>query len=236
MGAGFGNKNQGFDFDLIAALLAKRTGRPVRVEFTRHEDFIAIHGRWSTQQHYRIGYKKDGTLTAIHLKCYSNMGAYLRSSGGVQGPTNYYAPNIKSEVYRVHTNRAVSANFRGPAGPQGVFAIDSAMDDIAYKLGMDPVEFRAKNAVKDLWNNKIPLTNNGLRECLQKGAEAIGWAEKRKLYDEFGMAGLQAGFDAGRARAYEEWAGRARPEARHVDVVVGVIRKAEDVAIVLRDP
>lgn len=182
MGGGFGNKSQGFDYDLTAALFAKRTGRPVRVELTRHEDFIAIHGRWSTQQHYRIGYKKDGTLTAIHLKCYSNMGAYLRSSGGVQGPTNYYAPNIKSEVYRVHSNRAVSANFRGPPGPQGVFAVDSAMDDIAARLGIDPVEFRVKNAIKDLWNNKTPLTNNGLRDCLQRGAEAMGWAQKRQEY------------------------------------------------------
>ena len=182
MGAGFGNKNQAYDFDLTAVLLAQRTGRPVRVEFTRHEDFIAVHGRWSTEQHYRIGYKKDGTLTAIHLKAYSNMGAYLRSSGGINGPLTYAVPNIKSEVYRFHTNRGVSANYRGPSGPQGAFAIESSIDDIAERLGIDPVEFRMKNAVDQLWQNKLKLTSNGLRDCLRRGAEAIRWTEKRKEY------------------------------------------------------
>ena len=182
MGAGFGNKNQGFDFDLMAALLARRTRRPVRLEFTRHEDFIAVHGRWSTQQHYRIGYKKDGTITAIDLKAYSNMGAYLRSSGGVAGPPNYATPNIRSEIYRVHTNTSCGANYRAPAGPQGAFGTESAMDEIAARLQIDPVEFRLKNVVKELWQNKIPLTSNGLADCLRQGAQAFGWAEKRRQY------------------------------------------------------
>jgi len=181
MGGGFGNKNQGYDFDLMAALLARQTRKPVRVEFTRHEDFIAVHGRWATQQHYRIGYNQDGTITAIHLKGYSNMGAYLRSNGGVSGPQNYAAPNIRSEVYRVISNTSVGANYRGPSGPQGAFAIESAMDDIAERLGMDPVEFRLKNVVKDRWGNRT-LTSNGLAECIRRGAEAIGWVEKRREY------------------------------------------------------
>jgi xanthine dehydrogenase molybdenum-binding subunit len=182
MGGGFGNKNQGYDFDLIAALLARQTRRPVRVEFTRHEDFMAVHGRWATRQHYRIGYKKDGTLTAIDLKATSNMGAYLRSSGGIDGPRNYVSPNIRSEVTRVHTNATPSANYRGPAGPQGVFAIESAMDDIAARLGMDPVEFRLRNAVRDIWSNKTPISSNGLPDCIRRGAEVFGWAEKRREY------------------------------------------------------
>ncbi|MBI4442014.1 MAG: xanthine dehydrogenase family protein molybdopterin-binding subunit [Acidobacteria bacterium] len=182
MGGGFGNKNQGFDFDLMAALLAQKTGRPVRLEFTRQEDFIAVHGRWSTKQHYRIGYKKDGTVTAIHLKGYSGMGAYLRSSGGINGWQNYAAPNIRSEISRVYTNASCGANYRAPAGPQGAFGIESAMDEIAERLQMDPVEFRLKNIVKDLWSNRTPLSSNGLAECLRRGAEAIAWAEKRRQY------------------------------------------------------
>ncbi len=181
MGGGFGNKNQGYDFDLMAALLARRTGRPVRLEFTRREDFIAVHGRWPTRQHYRIGYKKDGTVTAIHLKGYSNMGAYLRSSGGIAGLLVYAAPNVRSEVERVYTNTSPSANYRAPAYPQGFFGLESAMDEIAERLQMDPLEFRIKNAVR-LWRNKVPLSSSGLLECLHRGAEVFGWAEKRRQY------------------------------------------------------
>jgi len=181
MGGGFGNKNQGYDFDLMAALLAKRTGRPVRLEFTRPEDFIAVHGRWPTRQHYRIGVKNDGTLTAIHLKAYSGIGAYARGSGGINGPQAYAVPNVRTEISRVYTNTSCGANYRAPAGPQGAFAIESAMDEIAARLKMDPVEFRNKNAVTDYWG-KSPLSSNGLRECLRQGAEAIGWASKRQQY------------------------------------------------------
>ncbi|OFV96442.1 MAG: hypothetical protein A3H28_01910 [Acidobacteria bacterium RIFCSPLOWO2_02_FULL_61_28] len=181
MGGGFGNKNQGYDFDLMAALLARETRRPVRVEMNRHEDFVAVHGRWATQQHYRIGYKNDGTITAIHLKAHSNMGAYLRSSGGLNGLPLYPVPNIKSEIYRVHTNTSCGANYRAPAGPQGAFGMESAVDEIAERIGMDPVEFRLKHTVKDRWN-RLPLTSNGLPDCLRQGAEAFGWTEKRRQY------------------------------------------------------
>lgn len=182
MGGGFGNKNQSYDFDLLAALLAKRTRRPVRVEFNRHEDFIAVHGRWATEQQYRIGYKNDGSLTAIHLTGRSNMGAYLRSSGNLNGPAVYACPHIKAEVTRVYTNTSCSANYRAPAGPQGAFGIESAMDEIAERLGLDPIEFRRKNAVQDRWSNGRPLTSNRLEACLTQGAQAFGWAEKRRQY------------------------------------------------------
>src|SRR5262249_4800972 len=78
-GGGFGNKNQNQDFDLMAAFLAKQTGRPVKLEYTRHDDFISQHGRWSTDTEYRMGAKADGTLTAIDFRGVSNMGAYMKS-------------------------------------------------------------------------------------------------------------------------------------------------------------
>jgi len=66
-GGGFGNKNQNHDFDLMAAFLAKQTGRAVKIEYTRHDDFIGVHGRWSTEIDYRMGARADGTLTAIDM-------------------------------------------------------------------------------------------------------------------------------------------------------------------------
>ena len=132
MGGGFGNKNQCHDFDLIAAVLAKETSRPVKLELTRHEDFLAVHGRWPTRQHYKVGVKRDGMLQAIQLRGYSGMGPYRKSSGGISGIELFRCPNVHREVSPVYTNMAVSANFRGPAYPQGVWGIESVMDQIAH--------------------------------------------------------------------------------------------------------
>lgn len=182
MGGGFGNKNQAYDFDLMAALLSKQTGRPVRVEFNRHEDFVAVHGRWPTLQHYRIGVKKDGTLTAMHLKGYSGMGAYLRSSGDLASVEIYGTPNVKKEVYRVYTNVSCSANYRAPAFPQSFFAMESALDEIAGKLNIDPLEFRLKNLPTAWGERRLQFSSNGLEQCIRQGAAAFGWTEKRQQY------------------------------------------------------
>ena len=180
MGGGFGQKNQACDFDLMAALLARQTGRPVRVELTRKEDFIAVHGRWSTQQHYRIGVKKDGAITAIQFRGYSGMGGYLRTpNGGISGGL-YSSPHSRSEVSRIHMNTSVGGHFRAPDGPQGLFAIESAMDDIAQQLQMDPLEFRLKNLGRYAEGGDRAFSSNGLLECIKQGAAALRWAEKRE--------------------------------------------------------
>lgn len=177
MGGGFGNKNQNHDFDLMAAVLSKRAGVPVKLEFTRKEDFISVHGRWPTKQYYKVGVKNDGTLTAIQFRGYSNMGPYRKGQGDIAGIENYQCPNIDKTTYMVYTNMAVSANLRGPAYPQGVFAIESLMDDIAYKLNMDPIEFRLKNMTRK-FRDEVPYTSYGLEDCVRKGAEAFDWKKR----------------------------------------------------------
>ena len=177
MGGGFGNKNQCQDSDLIAAELAKTAGRPVKLELTRKEDFIAVHGRWPTSQYYKIGVKKDGTLQAIELRGYSSMGPYRKSSGDVAGIDFYSCPNIKKEVYPAYTNTAVGANFRGPPYPQGVFGLGSMMDTIAHDLEIDPVEFHLKNFTQQ-FQDKTPYTSSGLAECIRQGAEVFEWSKR----------------------------------------------------------
>ena len=174
MGGGFGNKNQCHDSDLIAAMLAKRAGAPVKLEFTRKEDYISVHGRWPTKQYYKVGVKNDGTLTAIQFRGYSGMGPYRKSSGDIAGTEMYACPNVEKLVYPVLTNMAVSANFRGPAYPQGVFGIESLMDHIAYTLKMDPVEFRVQNMTRK-YHDQVPYTSFGLEDCVLRGAEAFEW-------------------------------------------------------------
>jgi xanthine dehydrogenase YagR molybdenum-binding subunit len=179
MGGGFGNKNQAHDFDLIAALLSKQAGAPVKVEFTRKEDFVAVHGRWSSRQSYKVGVKSDGTLTAIQMTARTGMGAYRKSSGDLAGTELYTVSNLETSVTPVYTNTAVAANYRAPAYPQGVFGIESLMDDVAYALKMDPVDFRLKNMTRK-FRDQNPYTSFGLEDCVRRGAEAFGWKQRWK--------------------------------------------------------
>lgn len=177
MGGGFGNKNQCHDFDLMAAELAKRAGAPVRVEFTRKEDYISVHGRWPTTQYYKIGVKNDGTLTAIQMRAYSGMGPYRKGQGDISGIEIYQCPHVERTTSMVYTNMPVSANFRAPAYPQGVFAIESLMDDAAHALKLDPLEFRLKNFTRKFQDQRA-YSSSGLEDCLRKGAEKFGWKER----------------------------------------------------------
>ena len=177
MGGGFGNKNQNHDFELMAAVLAKNAGAPVKIEFTRKEDFLSVHGRWPTKQYYKIGVRNDGTLTAIQLRGYSGMGPYRKGTGGIAGIEIYQCPHVERQVYPVYTNKAVSANLRGPDYPQGVFGLESLMDDIATALQMDPLEFRLKNMTRK-FQDQLTYTSIGLEDCLRKGAEAFEWKKR----------------------------------------------------------
>lgn len=174
MGGNFGNKNQNQDADLIAALLAKETGTPVKLELSRKEDFIGMHGRWPTVQYYTVGVSQDGTLEALRLRGYSGMGPYRKNSGSMAGLELYKCANTESVVTPVYTNRTVSGNFRGPEFPQGFFGAESMIDDVAYKMKMDPVEFVLKNMSR-LSRDEVPYTNYTLEECIRRGAAAFDW-------------------------------------------------------------
>ena len=175
-GGGFGNKNNNQDYDLMAAFLAKATGRPVRIEFTRHEDFVGMHGRWSTEISYRLGAKRDGTLTAVDVQAMSNMGAYMKSTGTVTNFELYTCPNARIETTRVFTNRTSSANLRSPAYPQGYFAMEQTVDQLAHELGINPLDMRLNNYTK-LYQDRTPYTSNGMEQCIREGAERFGWQQ-----------------------------------------------------------
>jgi len=177
MGGNFGNKNQNQDADLIAAVLAREAGAPVKLELSRKEDFIGVHGRWPTAQYYKVGVARDGTLQAIQLRGFSGMGPYRKNSGNIAGVEIYQCPNIETSISPVYTNRTVSGNFRGPEYPQGFFGIQSMMDDVAAKLKMDPVEFILKNMTRQA-NDQTPYTTYSLDECIRRGAEAFEWKKR----------------------------------------------------------
>ncbi|HYL35633.1 MAG TPA: xanthine dehydrogenase family protein molybdopterin-binding subunit [Bryobacteraceae bacterium] len=177
MGGNFGNKNQNQDADLITASLAKLAGAPVKLELSRKEDFIGMHGRWPTVQYYKVGVSNDGTLKAIQLRGFSGMGGYRKNSGAIGGIECYQCPNIETVITPVYTNKTVSGNFRGPEYPQGYFGIQSMMDDVAYKMKMDPVDFVLKNMTRKA-NDSAEYTNYTLEECIRRGAEAFEWKKR----------------------------------------------------------
>jgi putative selenate reductase molybdopterin-binding subunit len=178
MGGGFGNKNQNQDADLIAAMLARGAGGPVVLELSRTEDWLGMHGRWPTVQYYKVGVKDDGTVTAIDLRGFSGMGGYRKNSGGISGIELYGCPNVERRVFPVYTNRTVSGNFRAPTYPQGFFGIQSMMDDVAYRLGMDPVDFVLRNARKP--SADVVFTNYTLEECIAQAADRFDWKTRRR--------------------------------------------------------
>ena len=120
MGGNFGNKNQNQDADLIAAMLAKEAGAPVKLELSRKEDFIGMHGRWPTTQYYKVGVKNDGTLQAIQLRGYSGMGPYRKNSGNIAGVEIYQCPNIETTISSgLHEQDGVG-EFPRPRVPAGL--------------------------------------------------------------------------------------------------------------------
>ncbi len=179
MGGGFGNKNQNQDADLVAATLSKSANAPVLLEYSRREDWLGVHGRWPTVQYYKVGVKDDGTVTGIQMRGYSGMGPYRKNSGGISGMDAYACENRQRTIYPVYTNRTTSGNFRAPSEPHGFYAVESMMDEVAYKIGMDPVEFTLKNMRRPTEDR--PYTNYSLDECIAKGAEQFDWQARRRV-------------------------------------------------------
>ena len=156
-------------------MLAKEAGAPVKLEMSRKEDFIGVHGRWPTVQYYKVGVKNDGTLTAIQLRGYSGMGPYRKNSGSMAGTECMRAERREGDPSGVHEQNRLR-KFPGTGVSAGYFGIQSMMDEVAYKLKMDPVDFVLKNMVRP--TTAAPFTNYTLEECLRRGAETFDWKKR----------------------------------------------------------
>jgi CO/xanthine dehydrogenase Mo-binding subunit len=185
-GGGFGSKG-GLKVEPIAVALAFHTnGRPVRVKFNREETFISTLCRHEAIVYCKSGVKKDGTLMAREMKIYWGAGAYAEKSptvcirGSLPAPGPYRIPHVKVDGYAVYTNKPVAGSYRGYGIPQGAWAVEQQMDEIAKRLGMDPVEIRMKNIFVEgdisYWGEQLHAV--GLKETLTKATEAIGWGKK----------------------------------------------------------
>jgi xanthine dehydrogenase YagR molybdenum-binding subunit len=181
MGGGFGSKLEAGKYNVIAALLAHRTGRPVKYCLSREESFLCVGNRPAHTLKLKAGVKKDGTLTALELNGTAEVGAYPGgATAGYMVRELYVCPNVKISEVSVQINAGQSRAFRAPGFPQCAWALEQMMDALAEKIGMDPVEFRLKNVsmVCGVDGNK-PYTSIGLPQCLTDGAKAFGWNEAK---------------------------------------------------------
>lgn len=203
IGGGFGNKQEVLIED-VAGHLTIVTGRPVLYEMTREEEFIASRSRHPMHVRMKTGVKNDGTMTANEMYALSDTGAYgchaltvtgntgQKSMGLYVGDGEYrQKPNIRFYADIVYTNTPPSGAYRGYGVPQGYWPLDRHLEMIARELGIDPVEFRLKNALRagefqpfsTAWNEgrePVPeiVHTVGLEECVRQGKTAIGWDEK----------------------------------------------------------
>ncbi len=153
VGGGFGAKQEMMVEDIVA-LAALKTGKPVKLEFTREEQFTAATTRHPMRVQVKIGARRDGTLTAIEMHVLSNTGAYGNHGAPVlehacsESISVYRCANKKVEGYAVYTNTVPAGAFRGYGLPQTGFAVESAIDEVARAIGMDGLEFRRRNVVR----------------------------------------------------------------------------------------
>ena len=210
IGGGFGSKLDMYPFEPICVLLAQRTGCPVRITFTREEEFVASPTRQPVICDIKSGAKRDGTLTARQVSMILDNGAY--SSWGSTTPlvmmvtisSLYRVPNVKYDVAVAYTNNPYSGAMRGYGNPQATFVVESHMDMLAHELGMDPMEFRLKNANQpgDVTGQGVKITTCGLTECIEKAAESVSWKEKRAKPGGRGVGMASLIHVAGGARIY----------------------------------
>ncbi len=195
IGGGFGAKQEMLIEDIVGHLTIA-TGKPVRLELTRAEEFISSRTRHPQTIIFKTGLKNDGSLVAQKMTVIGNTGPYathgltVQTVTGLRGLSTYNCPNKRFECKVVYTNIPVSGAYRGYGAPQALFALESHMEEIAEAIGMDVIEFKRKNWVQvgdamdiapqlgegEATIESAPVINSsGLNECIAQGMQAIDW-------------------------------------------------------------
>ena len=196
VGGGFGGKQEMLVEDIVV-LAALRTGQPVKLELTRQEQFTATTTRHPMRIFVKAGARRDGTLTALQMRAVSNTGAYgnhgalvlYHACGETIGV--YRCANKKVDGYVAYTNNVPAGAFRGYGSPQSGFAVESAIDELARGIGMDPIEFRRRNVIRpgermvspDEHDHDVDYGSNGAAQCFDLVQSAM-----RRRHEHDGQA------------------------------------------------
>jgi len=202
VGGGFGGKSDPFPHEMVAALLARKTGRPIKIIFDRDEVFLNNHGRHPTQYKLKMAADAEGNFLALDSDslidggAWGSFGVVTTYYNGVLAQGPYRMPAIRYRGRRVYTNKPACGAMRGHGAVNARFNLECAVDEIAESLDMDPFDIRAQNALppNTTTRNHLRITSTGFLECLEKTRLASRWDEKfRKLPKGRGI-GLGCGF------------------------------------------
>lgn len=194
-GGAFGPKSDEIPVDVLgmAALVAIKTRKPAALAYTREESIIGHTKRHPFVITLKAGVKKNGKFTAWEASLLADTGAYaslgplvvIRACFHATGP--YVIPHVKTDAYCVYTNNTMAGSFRGFGGPQAHFAAESHVDEIAKKLGMDPLDFRLLNILRPgtlMATSQVVDEACGLEECIGKAAKESNWYRKREQFSK----------------------------------------------------
>ena len=195
IGGDFGGKGTPLDLP-VCYFLARAAGRPVRMVADYIEEFLAGSPRHATRTRLRTGVMRDGSIRAHHVQFFVNSGAYAayKPAGVIGGAPRaagpYRIPNTRIESIHVYTNTVPGGHMRAPGSPQAVFALESHLDEIARRLGIDPLDFRMRNLIEDgeetAWGQRFEHVR--VKETLEAAADAAGYGEARAPFVGRGIA------------------------------------------------
>jgi CO/xanthine dehydrogenase Mo-binding subunit len=181
LGGGFGAGLRVWPHVILAAVAARVVGRPVKLVLTRPQMFTSVGHRPETRQRVRLGAARDGRLVAVAHESTATIGAV--DDGGVEpvpqtSANAYSCPNVATRDRRARLHIPSPHWMRAPGAAQGNFAMESALDELSYALGIDPIELRLRNYTEVQPGSGRPWSSKALRECYHAGAERFGWARR----------------------------------------------------------
>ncbi|HVA72850.1 MAG TPA: 4-hydroxybenzoyl-CoA reductase subunit alpha [Candidatus Limnocylindrales bacterium] len=187
IGGGFGGKSEIIPLEVAAAVLAKKSRRPVKITYTREEVFLAHRGRPITIVYLKVGISRAGKITAVQARVIQDGGAYcgygpvtVLYSGALLGAI-YDIANVRYDGFRVLTNKPACGAMRGHGTVNVRFAFESMLDQLSHRAGLDPLEVRRRNLLKApcITANSLRVTSYGLPECIEKVFARSNWSEKK---------------------------------------------------------
>jgi xanthine dehydrogenase YagR molybdenum-binding subunit len=182
IGGGFGSKALAAAHGAVAAMAARMLGRPVKLAVTRAQNFTAYGGRAATSQAIELGAGEDGRLLAVthHGQSETAMDGVMPEGVGAIAALMYATPNFRTRHHVVPVNTVLPGALRAPGWNPGAFGIESAIDELAYAAGLDPLEIRLRNYAEQDQRAGKPWSTRQLREAFATGAEAFGWSRRSR--------------------------------------------------------
>src|SRR6266849_6337100 len=231
VGSGFGGKLWPWTQCPLAAAAARQVGKPVKLVVSRKMMFQSVGHRARTQQRVRLGATSDGKLVSfMHDYVYHmSMRDDYHEDCGEATPFHYSVPNLRVSFGRARRNIGATADMRGPGAVPGLFATESAMNELADRLKMDPVQLRILNEPKLDESNGLPFSSRHFIECLNLGAEKFGWSNRNPIPGSMKRDGLTLGWGmAGAAWPAARFAAEANVQLRD-DGTVRVASATQDI-------